>query len=71
VVRRILRVAREMGLPLHDSDTHNPLSLLHPQHLHYRLPEDDAIPTYFSAMLNEGSSISKLDFAAAADPWAA
>jgi len=67
-VLRILRVAREMGLPLHDSDTHNPLSLLHPQHLHYRLPGDDAIPTYFSAMLNGDSIIAKLNFAAAADP---
>ena len=66
-IRKVLRTAREMGFPLHDSAAHNPLAYLHPQHLLYLLPEAEDVKPVFSETFPEGKVISPCDLACAAD----
>ena len=66
-IRKVLRTAREMGFPLHDSTAHNPLAYLHPQHFLYLLPEAEDVQPVFSETFPEGKVISRCDLACAAD----
>ena len=65
-VERMLREARQIFFPLHDSEHHNPFHLLHPQHFFYELAPRESVPYVFSRSVPKGWDVPKLVFVAVA-----